>query len=109
MAKKQMIHAYIEPHIYVALKTQETNISQTVNELLAAFINNTEIETDEALLIKEIEETKKQIDTLSKQMGIKAAQIAATREAKQKEQEETEKVRGLMYEAAKLNNPARDL
>ena len=105
---KQLIHAYVDAHVYLALKSKEINLSATVNECLTNYLDATETDADETMLEGELKEIQIRMTQLAKELSKKSAELASSRTRRQREQKEEWDIKTRMMESAKLNNPLRD-
>lgn len=105
---KQQIHAYVDSDIYILLKADKMNLSNTINECLKALYQAKGNQLDEELLESELTALKEEQSKVAKEIAKKSAMVAAAREVTARAAKERQEQMDLAYEAARLNNPLRD-
>ena len=85
LAKKQLINAFIDLETYLALKSQEANVSELVRNALRAAVS-AEIPEEEQHLLDLIDEDKKMINDASKRLSVNSMKLAILRDRRKKDE-----------------------
>jgi len=95
---RQDIRARIESDVYLKIKASGINISQTINNLLKAYFQDSEIEEDEYKLIQEEKELTEKINEMQERKNLIVINLVRLREQKAEDQKKMLEDSGAMIE-----------
>jgi len=105
---KQLIHIYIEPAIYLALKSKKINLSEVGNNLFKNYVEVENISTEqEESIVEELTNITKQKKLFDDRFALLSVQLTHIREQKEKEAKQKDKEDENMMQALRINNPLR--
>jgi hypothetical protein len=100
LAKKQLISAFVDLETYLALKSQEVNVSEIVRNALRAAVE-CDIPEDEEFLVDEIKKDREVIREASKRLSKNSMKLSVLQEKRAKTQKELETAQDDYHETLK--------
>ena len=84
---KQLIHAWVDPEVYLMLKAQGINISATTNKLFSNYLDmEHSTPQDEQILIEEINSLKDQRKNVVEELAQKSVQLSMLQQRRVEEE-----------------------